>query len=166
YRLGEKPLFYGLVAGRFVFASELRALQRAPFFEARVDPGAVALLLRHSFVPGPHSIFEGVRRLPPGHLMTVRLGQEPDTPRSFWSLAEVAARGTEQQLELPDEELVDRAEALLLDSVRMRMISDVPLGASRWGGVVSSLVVALMQWVSDQPVRTFSVAVGGQYDES
>src|SRR4029079_8875006 len=82
-RLGEKPLFYGLVAGRFVFASELRALQRAPFFDARVDPGAVARLRRRSCVPGPHSIFEGVRRLPPGHHMTVRVGQEPDTPRAF-----------------------------------------------------------------------------------
>jgi asparagine synthase (glutamine-hydrolysing) len=126
----------------------------------------VALLLRHSYVPGPYSIFEGIRRLPPGHVLTVRSGQRPGVSRPFWSLGESAALGRARPLVADDEELVDRAEALLQESVRMRMIADVPLGAFLSGGIDSSLVVALMQSVSQRPVRTFSVAVGGQYDES
>ncbi|QNN52186.1 asparagine synthase (glutamine-hydrolyzing) [Nocardioides mesophilus] len=164
-RLGEKPLYYGWVGGRFVFASEVRSLVLAPGFEGRLDAGALALLLRHSYIPAPHTVYEGVHKLLPGHLLDVTSAGSGE-PRPFWTLAQAATAGRAHLLDETDEALVERAESLLQDSVRMRMVSDVPLGAFLSGGVDSSLVVALMQSVADQPVRTFSVAVGGQYDES
>ena len=166
-RLGEKPLYYAWLGREFVFASELKALQRHPRFSARISTGAIALLVRHSYIPGPHTIYEGVHKLPPGHTLTLQLeaGFEAQ-PKPFWSLGEVAQAGRAHVMQEPEQVIIDTAEELLRDSVRMRMVSDVPLGAFLSGGVDSSLIVALMQSVSERPVRTFTVSVGGQYDES
>lgn len=165
-RLGEKPLYYAWLGDELVFASELKALQRHPRFTGRVSAGAVALFVRHSYIPGPHTIYEDVHKLPPGHILTVRAGATDARPQPFWSLEETARSGRASVLRGRDEAIVDEAESLLRDAVRLRMGADVPLGAFLSGGVDSSLVVALMQQVADRPVRTFTVSVGGQYDES
>jgi asparagine synthase (glutamine-hydrolysing) len=167
-RLGEKPLYYGRAGDDLVFASELTALQRHPGAEFGIDHGALALFLRHGFVPSPYSILEGVKKLPPGHTLTVGGGAATDagSPRPFWTLREAVRRGRQDPLAEEDEpETLERAELLLRESVGMRMVSDVPLGAFLSGGVDSSLVVALMQEQTDRPVRTFTVSVGGAHDE-
>ena len=160
--LGEKPLYYGRVAGAVVFASELAALRAHPRAGAalEVDRDALSAYLRLNYVPAPHSIYRGVHKLPAGHILTVRAadtGALPE-PRCYWPLAEVVAKARAGGIDaVSDEEATDRLDRLLADAVRLRMHADVPLGAFLSGGIDSSTVVALMQAQSDRPVRTFTV---------
>jgi asparagine synthase (glutamine-hydrolysing) len=156
-RLGEKPMYYGWAGATFLFASELKALRAHPAFQAEVDRDALALYLRHKYVPAPWSIYRGVRKLPPGTLLTLNpraRGQDAD-PRPYWSAREVVETGGDRRLN--PGEAVDELDHLLRDSVRLRMVADVPLGAFLSGGIDSSTVVALMQAQSSRPVRTFTI---------
>lgn len=166
-RLGKKPLYYGWWGRRFVFASELKALGQLPGFAPPIDRSALALLLRHNYVPGPWSIYRDVYKLPPGSLL--ELGHPLDRPaaRPYWSLEQAVAQGTEHPFRGTVEEAADELERLLADAVRRRMIADVPWGAFLSGGIDSSLVVALMQRHSSQPVRTFTIGFEQrEYDEA
>ena len=163
-RLGEKPLYYGMAGSHVVFGSELKALRAHPQFVSRVDRGAVAAFLRWSFVPGPHAIYEGVRKLPPGSVLSVAAhahGPLP-APRPYWSAVDVIRAGGQNPLDTSDREATDALEGLLTTAVGDRMMADVPLGAFLSGGVDSSLVTALMQAQQPRPIRTFSVDVGDE----
>lgn len=166
-RMGEKPLYYGWQGDSFLFGSELKALQAHPCFLATVDRGALALLLRHNYVPDPYSIYAGIRKLPPGSLLCLKHGQRETSPVAYWSLAEVAARGTAQPFAGTDSEALTGLEQHLGAAVRGQMLSDVPLGAMLSGGIDSSAIVALMQANSARPVRTFTIGFAERaYDES
>ncbi|MEI6985749.1 MAG: asparagine synthase (glutamine-hydrolyzing) [Rhodospirillaceae bacterium] len=159
-RLGIKPLYWGLFRGTFgplfLFGSELKALRVHPDWHPEVDRDALAGFLRHNYVPGPRSIYQGVSQLPPGTILTLAHGGVPRlTP--FWSLNEVVRHGLANPLELSDPEAIELLDGLLRDAVGRRMVADVPLGCFLSGGVDSSTVVALMQAQSDRPVRTFSI---------
>ena len=165
-RLGEKPLYYGQVGDAFTFASELNAIRQLPGVATTPDPEALAEYLRFGFVPAPHSILEGVRKLPPGCIVRVTSSGCPGEPVPYWSLDRVAAAGLSDPLSVGDDELVALADSVLRESVHRRLEADVPVGAFLSGGLDSSTVVALAQAVSTRPVRTFTVAVGGSGDES
>lgn len=166
-RMGEKPLYYGWQRGLFFFASELKALLAHPEFDAAVDRDALALLLRHNYVPEPYSIYKNIRKLPPGCLLRVSTGRCDSTPTSFWSLAEVSERGMAQPFRGSLSDATTALEQRLGAAVRGQMLSDVPLGALLSGGIDSSLITALMQQSSSRPVRTFTIGVAdGDYDES
>lgn len=166
-RLGKKPLYYGWWGGRFIFASELKALGRLPGFSPAIDRGALALLLQHNYVPGPWSIYRDIYKLPPGCLLEVDRPWQRPSPRAYWSLERVVAQGAEEPFRGTAEEAADDLQRLLTDAVRRRMIADVPLGAFLSGGIDSSLVVALMQHHSHRPVRTFTIGFEEQeYDEA
>lgn len=166
-RFGEKPLYYGMQAGSLLFGSELKALEAHPDFERRIDRDAVALLLRHNYVPAPFSIWAGVRKLMPGTWVSVRVGQPPAEPVAYWSLAAVALRGGADSQLMSDDEARDALEDCLMRAVGGQMLSDVPLGALLSGGVDSSMIVALMQAQSSRPVRTFSIGFHEKgFDES
>jgi len=155
-RLGEKPLYYGRVAGYFLFGSELKALRVHPSFRTELDRNALALYLRHNYVPSPWTIWRGIYKLPPAHYLEVRRGAGAGTPKCYWDFRAVAERGASNPL--PDSaESVDGLEALIRSAVAMRMEADVPLGAFLSGGIDSSTVVALMQAQSTRKVRTFSI---------
>ena len=167
-RLGEKPLYYGRLGGGFGFASELKALRVHPGFRPEIDRDALALLLRHKYVPAPGSIYRGIRKLPPASVLTIdqEVRGEP-APAAYWSAAEAAERGTFEPFRGPAAEAEEVLDELLRDAVGRRMIADVPLGAFLSGGVDSSTVVALMQARSDRPVRTFTIGFrDAAYDES
>ncbi len=155
-RLGIKPLYYGHVGGNFVFASELKAIREFSGFEAGIDRNALALYMRFGYVPAPHSIYEGLHKLQQGHILTLGRGSQP-VVRPFWSALKEAEQGLNHPLRLEDEDAIAQLEEKLLDSVRLRMIADVPLGAFLSGGIDSSIVVALMQSQSSRPVKTFSI---------
>ncbi|MBM3527073.1 MAG: asparagine synthase (glutamine-hydrolyzing) [Alphaproteobacteria bacterium] len=162
-RLGVKPLYWTVMDGTLLFGSELRALMSHPAFRRDVDREAVAAVVRYSYVPAPATIFRGVFKLPAGSVLTVRPGCEPSIA-SYWRLPEIAAR---EGLRIAPAEALDRLDALIRDAVRLRMISDVPIGAFLSGGTDSSAVVALMQSVSSRPVRTFTVGFQDEaYDEA
>jgi len=175
-RLGIKPLYYGWAAGRFVFASELKAITALPGFDNPVDRDALCLYLRHNCVPAPYSIHRGIRKLMPGTLLQVdaRLAAaQPDVAElaarttTYWSARAMAEAGMADPLALSDAEAVGRLDALLRDAVALRMEADVPLGAFLSGGVDSSTVVALMQAQSHRPVKTYSIGFEqGEYDEA
>lgn len=160
-RLGEKPLYYGWQgSGRaaiFLFGSELKALRAHPAFDAQINRDALRLFMRHNNVGGQHSIYEGVRKLLPGSLLTVSQVAPEPILETYWSNAAAAQHGAAQRFEGGAQEAVDALEVLLKDSVRQQMMADVPLGAFLSGGVDSSAVVALMQAQASRPVKTFSI---------
>lgn len=160
-RLGIKPLYYGRRADTWLFASDLRALRRHPVLGDHLDLDAVREYLRCGFVPGPRSIERDVWKLPPGHLVWIdRHGATP--PERYWSAP--ADEGHDRR---SPEELVDELDALLIDSVRLRLLSDVPLGAFLSGGIDSSTVVSLMAEAASGRVRTFTIGFDDrEHDES
>jgi len=158
-RLGIKPLYYGWIKtnGDFVFASELKAIRQYPGFEGRIDRDALSLYMRHNYVPAPHCIYEGLAKLPPGCILTLRAADAQPELQPFWSAPEAARQGLQSRVAESDSEIADQLEAKLAEAVRQRMIADVPLGAFLSGGIDSSLVVALMQSQSGRPVKTFTI---------
>ena len=161
-RLGEKPLYYSILRdGRLLFASELKSLTLSPDLDRRLDPQAIEEFFAYGYIPDPRSIYRGVKKLAPAHSLLVRRGETPPEPRCYWDVR--FADGTSISREEAKEELVAR----LRESVRMRMIADVPLGAFLSGGVDSSGVVAMMAGLQTEPVSTFSIAFGTKgWDES
>jgi len=154
-RLGIKPLYWTRQNGAFAFASELKALRTLKDFEFVIDPAAVGAYLRHACVPAPATIYRNVAKLLPGQRLAVTA--QGSTAHSYWDLTAVASAG-QAELDLrPDAEVVDELAALLADSVKRQMVSDVPLGAFLSGGIDSSTVVALMRAAGNGPVRTFTI---------
>src|SRR5690606_32798451 len=160
-RLGEKPLYYGWQgagdAACFLFGSDLKALRAHPLCAAEVNRDALCLLMRHNYIPAPHSIYCGISKLPAGCLLTVSLEQRAPRVDAYWSLAETAVSGVREPFTGSDPEAIDALEDLLKSAVRQQMLADVPLGAFLSGGIDSSAVVALMQAQSERPVKTFSI---------
>ena len=155
-RLGIKPLYWAKFGKLFLFGSELKALRAHPGWTAQIDRNAVAAFMRHSYIPAPHTIYSGVRKLEPGTILTLPWQGEPRISR-FWTARTIAHNGLLSPLDGTDAELTEQLEALLQDAVARRMIADVPLGAFLSGGVDSSTVVALMQQAHLGRVRTFSI---------
>jgi len=157
-RLGKKPLYYYEEAGRFAFASELKALLKLPFIARTVRPDAVKDFFAYQYVPDPKTIYKNIHKLPPGHwLITdgVRMEQH-----KYWDVS--FSRVTGKTL----SEIEDDLYSLIEDSVRLRMVSDVPLGAFLSGGVDSSAIVGLMAGLSDRPVTTCSIGFDSErFDE-
>ncbi|MDF9617288.1 asparagine synthase (glutamine-hydrolyzing) [Pseudomonas entomophila] len=161
-RLGEKPLYYGWQGqgadAVFMFGSELKALRAHPAFNASIDRQALALYMRHNYVPAPHSIYEGIKKLQPGCILTLSAGQREPEIKAYWSALAKVLEGTESRRRVHDpREAVDQLESLLKSAVAQQMMADVPLGAFLSGGVDSSTIVALMQAQSSRPVKTFTI---------
>ena len=149
-RFGKKPLFYHADAKGLVFASELGALAESGRFERRPNIDAIDAFLSLQYVPSPWTAFEGVHKLPAGCRLICENGKIGAPERYFELRFDQPTTGS-----LP--ELTERLHEHVLDAVRVRMVSDVPLGAFLSGGLDSSLVVAMMAMQSTQPVKTFSV---------
>src|SRR5688572_27470660 len=160
-RTGEKPLYYGWAGDALVFASELKALRMHPLWKGRVDRQALALLVRHGYVPAPHCIYEDVYKLPPGCVLTLSSPQirdrKTEAPVAYWSASLIAEAGVAQSFYGSEQEAKDRLLALLQQSVAEQMVADVPVGAFLSGGIDSSLVVAIMQAQSRRPIKSFSI---------
>lgn len=158
-RLGEKPLYYGWAGRVFLFGSELKALKAHPAFAGKVSRDAVALFLRHSYIPAPHSIYDGVAKLPPATTLTVDPAAPPGSagPVPYWSAVAAAEAGAADPFAGTDDEVVGELDRRLREAVRQEMVADVPLGAFLSGGVDSSLIVGMMQAEARRPVKTFTV---------
>jgi asparagine synthase (glutamine-hydrolysing) len=166
-RLGIKPLYYGRIDGSMLFASELKAMRRHPSFKPEIDRDVLALFFRFNYIPEPWSIYKGIRKLPPGTLVTFRVDGGEEGPRPYWSAAEAVERGLADPFNGSEDEALEELEALLRDSVKMRMISDVPLGALLSGGIDSSLVSSLMQAEASGRIKTFTIGFeSADYNEA
>jgi asparagine synthase (glutamine-hydrolysing) len=166
-RLGIKPLYYSATPDRLLFASQLKAFRADPGWRPSVDQDAVVGYLRHAYIAQPSTIYREARKLPPGQILTLRHGVAAE-PKCFWDLRGIAVAGQRRNDPAPGEdEAVERLDALLRSSVKLRMIADVPLGAFLSGGIDSSTVVALMQAQSTRAVKTFSIGFRESgYDEA
>ena len=157
-RLGKKPLLWTRLSdGTLAFASELKALLRLPGLSRQVDLDAIDAYLALQYVPGDCTALEGIRKLPPGHVLIAEGAAERIEP--YWRIepAEPSTR---------EEEWLERVRMTVGAAVRKRLVADVPLGALLSGGIDSSVVVALMAQASTQPVRTFTVGFAdARYDE-
>ncbi|MDV2991080.1 MAG: Asparagine synthetase [glutamine-hydrolyzing] 1 [Chroococcidiopsis sp. SAG 2025] len=162
-RLGEKPLYYGWMGKTFLFGSELKAFKAHPRFQTQIDRNALTLFLQHSYVPAPYSIYQGIYKLPPGTVLTWNGKDNRPVPVPYWSAKAVAELGVTKPLTLSEPEALAQLDTLLRNSVKLRMVADVPLGAFLSGGIDSSTVVALMQAQSSLPVKTFTI---GFYEDA
>lgn len=164
--VGIKPLYYGWQKGCFFFSSELKALRAHPDFSAEIDRAALSSYLLHCYVPAPQTIYRNIYKLPPGTWITVSAEHRGD-PVAWWTMAGAAERGLHEPFTGADEEAIDELEKHLRDSVGLRMLADVPVGAFLSGGIDSSTVAALMQAQSSRPIRTFSIGFEETgYDEA
>ncbi len=160
-RFGEKPLFYAPVGEGVAFSSELTSLAAGAELGAELDPVAVHEFFVYGYVPGERSIVAGVRQLPPGHLFTWEPGGAL-AERRYWSPPAAAVTDAEST-----SDLVGELGRLLSESVRSRLVADVPLGVFLSGGVDSTLIAAIAARESSAPVKTFTVGYDvGDVDES
>ena len=151
-RLGKKPLYYTHDRGRLAFASELKPLLVSGECPRSVDPEALSLYLRYGYVPSPYAIFRAARKLPPAHYALLQ--DDKLELQQYWDPIAMALAPADQ---LEDEDAKEQFTALLRDSVKHRLIADVPLGLFLSGGMDSSLLVAITRDVSDEPVKTFTI---------
>lgn len=154
-RMGEKPLYYGWHHGTLLFASELKAMHAFPGFSPEINRDALTLLLRHNYIPAPHSIYRNIYKLLPSHFLRFNLlnRESKPGPHAYWSLSDSFQSTEKWDLNTAEEEL----DCRLGEVIKEQMIADVPLGAFLSGGIDSSTVVALMQKHSNRAVRTFSI---------
>jgi len=162
-RMGKKPLFYAMLPDRLVFGSEIKAILQDGDIKPEPDLRALHYYLTYQSVPSPYSAFRGIKKLPPAHCLLLKQGA--GEPRRYWKLSyrdKLAVNGDRGEGNL-QEEIIDR----LREAVRIRLVSDVPLGAFLSGGIDSSLVVALMAGIMNEPVKTFSISFAQEeYDEA
>jgi asparagine synthase (glutamine-hydrolysing) len=149
-RLGIKPMYYAEAGGRILFASELKSILQIPEIRRNLNWGSVAHLFTFLTTPPEESIIEGVHKLEPGHILVASPGR-PTVIERYWDLQFEPDSGK------PEEYFVERLRQLLTESVRMHMVSDVPLGAFLSGGIDSSAIVATAASLSSGPVKTFSI---------
>lgn len=149
-RVGKKPLHYALHDGRLYFGSEIKSILAVAPQLAQVDPQALLRFCHFSYIPDPYTAFRGIQKLSPGHLLEYSKGEL--RVRQYWDLPSYSDNPADSE-----EQCLDELERRLAEAVRIRLISDVPLGALLSGGVDSSIVVALMARASASPVKTFSI---------
>ncbi|MBW8636198.1 asparagine synthase (glutamine-hydrolyzing) [Hoeflea sp. WL0058] len=155
-RMGEKPLYLARLSDGWAFGSELKAILAVPGFEARLCRDAVAAFLAYGYVPETHCIFEGIQKISPGCVTSVSLEASPPEIQDYETFQDLLENGLRRRT-VQLENGLERLEEVLRTVVEEQMLSDVPLGCFLSGGVDSSLVAALMQRRSAQPVRTFAI---------
>lgn len=155
-RIGIKPLYYTYSPGQFVFASEIKAILRLPWVERRVNREALELYLSFAASPAPMTLFDGIFKLQAGHRLWID-SQGNLKNDQYWD----AVFSGQESAKKTESFYVDRIRELFMESIQLRMMSDVPFGVFLSGGIDSSLNVALMSKVTDEPVNTFSVAIRG-----
>jgi asparagine synthase (glutamine-hydrolysing) len=158
-RLGKKPLYYQATGQQVLFGSELKALAACPSFRRQISPGAIDQFLTYQYVPHPHTIYRHAAKVPPGHVAVIRDGQLKVS--KYWRI------DLRHEADIGEKEAAGQLQELLHDSVRLRLRSDVPLGAFLSGGVDSSLIVALAQGQLDRPLHSFSIGFSeADFDET
>lgn len=159
-RMGEKPLYYGWQGETFLFGSELKSFKIHSSFVNEIDKNALSLYFRYNYVPAPYSIYKGINKLIPGSILTISLKSPNEKVEKYWDLHTVVQK---EGVNNDDEtNSIDKLEKLLKDSIDKQMLSDVPLGAFLSGGIDSSLIVGIMQSISEKPIKTFTIGFNEQ----
>lgn len=168
-RLGIKPLYFSNVSGELILSSELKALQSLPAAVHDINPTAIYDYLRHGYISAPNTIYQNVYHLEPGHYLVWDRQSDTLNTHCYWNIQEQFTRSREDFLsrEFTDDEVCDELDSLLRQSVKHRLVSDVPLGAFLSGGIDSSLIVSLMRAVSTSDTKTYTIRFDDeQYNEA
>jgi asparagine synthase (glutamine-hydrolysing) len=171
-RIGEKPLYYGMVGRKLLFASELKAICTDSTFARKIDRRALTLYARYSYIPAPYSIYDGFLKLPAGSFLRISTRSNSGTltvppPTTYWSAREVADRPTAFTSRDRQTDALEGLHDLLKDAVRLEMVADVPVGVFLSGGIDSSVIAAIMQAQSSRPINTFTIGfTDPEYDEA
>lgn len=156
-RLGIKPVYYLATGDKLFFGSELKAIIAHPDVPRELDPAALNHFLTLEYIPAPWTILKGIKKLPAGHSLTFQKGKCEIKP--YWDVLH-------QQMPKTDHECVEALADLIRDAVKLRLVSDVPLGAFLSGGIDSSTIVSFMSELMSEPVKTFSIGFGDKtYNE-
>ncbi len=160
-RVGEKPLYYGWVGDHFVFASDLGSIRALEEFSNPIYREVLDLYLEFGVIPAPYTIYEGIRKLEPGTVLTLDFpyGRDQVRQETYWSMTETAVHGQKNLFTGSRQEAAEELERLLRSSISDQMVADVPLGAFLSAGIDSGTIVALMQAQSSQKVRTFTIGM-------
>ena len=171
-RLGIKPLYYGWQANKFIFGSELKAFKALPDLSLDIDRDSLCLFLRHNYIPAPHSVYQSVFKLEAGSYLKLSLEDTSYVPESFsphalpgsskgpkkyWDIREKAQNGIINPFKGDERELNKSVRDLITDSIKIRLMSDVPLGLFLSGGIDSSVTTLLASEVSSSRIKTFSI---------
>lgn len=156
-RMGEKPLYYGLVNGSFVFSSDLAAIRQIENFHNPINEQVLPLYFRHGYIPMPYSVYEGIYKLKQGTILETAYPFQEWKQETYWDIKEVAVKGQENLFKGSEEEATAELKKRLLQAIEGQMMADVPLGAFLSGGIDSTLVVSLMQSLSKEKIRTFTI---------
>ncbi len=161
-RTGIRPLFYTQAAGRFIFASEVKALFALPEVHRELDVTALNQICTYWSPLAPHTVFEDVKSLPPGHIMVIADGKTTMNRYWDWDFSDVAPSQYRSEADYADE-----LRELMIDAVRLQLRADVPVGAYLSGGLDSSIITSLIHNFTDTPLRTFSLTFeDAEFDES
>lgn len=159
-RVGEKPLYYGFIGGEtFAFASELGSLKAMDRFDRPVNKGILETYFRYGYIPAPYSYYEGIYKLEPGTILEMKYPFREYKIYPYWSMKEAAYYGQTHLFQGSEEEAAEELERLLKDAICGQLAADVPVGAFLSAGIDSSTIVSLMQAVSRQRVRTFTIGM-------
>jgi asparagine synthase (glutamine-hydrolysing) len=157
-RIGKKPLHYTQIGDTFIFASEIKAILRYPGVERQMDRISLSKYLAYEFVPAPRTIFSGIHKVSPAELLMIENGAVKK--KSYWDIE------VDRRLNLTEGQITERVDSLLEDAVKIRLISDVPIGIFLSGGIDSSAIVSYMSRVSKRKIKTFTIGFKeGSFDE-
>lgn len=156
-RMGEKPIYYGFAGNDFLFGSELKALKIFPKFKNKINRNSIASLMRYSYIPTPHTIYQDIFKLEPGHYIEFDVNKKLLKKTCYWSTEEIYNKHKANGYHGTPEDAVNDLESILTETLKNQMVADVPLGAFLSGGVDSSTIAALMQLQSTRKINTFSI---------
>ena len=161
-RIGEKPLYYGQVGDGFAFASDIGSIAVLDEFDNPINTAVLDVYFTHGYIPAPHSIYKNIYKLEPGTIAKIKLpfkNIDEVELQSYWSVKQVAKKGQENQFKGSFEEAADELERLLKASISEQMVADVPVGAFLSAGIDSSTIVALMQSLNKNKVKSFTIGM-------
>ncbi|SFP34747.1 asparagine synthase (glutamine-hydrolysing) [Butyrivibrio proteoclasticus] len=166
-RVGEKPLYYGNVAGAFAFASDIGCLRVVDGFDNEINTDVLDIYFEEGYIPSPYSIYKGINKLEPGTILTLNVETLETKTDIYWSMADAAKKGQSNIFTGSRKEAADELERLLKESIKGQMVADVPLGVFLSAGIDSSTVVSLMQSIAPGKVRTFTIGMEDEkYNEA
>ncbi|WP_029231920.1 asparagine synthase (glutamine-hydrolyzing) [Butyrivibrio sp. VCB2006] len=166
-RVGEKPLYYGIVDGAFAFASDIGCLRVVDGFDNEINTDVLDIYFTEGYIPAPYSIYKGISKLEAGTILTVDVDSFETKTESYWSMKEVAHKGQSNLFTGSREEAAIELERLLKESIKDQMVADVPVGAFLSAGIDSSTIVALMQSIAPGKVRSFTIGMEDkEYNEA
>jgi len=156
-RMGEKPLYYGIVQGQFVFSSTINGISSIQGFNNQVNMEVLGEYFKNGYIPTPYTIYSDIYKLEPGSILIIKPPYNKWTIRKYYDINEVALNGQNNLFTGSEADAANELERLLKETLKGQMLSDVPLGAFLSGGIDSTLVVSLMQAISDRPIKTFTI---------